>query len=247
MKSKKKYLPALLKNSKLLSGLTSALTAVLLTTVPVQAEEAATPVYSPNNLSITESAATYLNFNDKQGADGTDWVWRHQVILNNIVKCPLTVVGNCYSHRPGQFIFADTSVQNVFSVTPLNGFYDTEKKRIMRFKIENPDFFVENNKRKFLNVLPYIILKPGEYAIPTIIALDKWIPVGRGKVKNGVFKSNEPKFGEVKFNGQIGTWEGHAFRGHRIHVCVNRTGLVPKMGDEVTCNAPAKIPKGVVP
>jgi hypothetical protein len=122
----------------------------------------------------------------------------------------------------------------------------------MRFWIENPNSFVGNYKKTFTFLLPPTILKPGEYAIPTIISLDKWVPLGKGKMEKGtatIFATNKIRFYTIKmfFGGQIGTWEGHEFRRHRIHVCINKTGLTPKLGDEVTCNAPAKIPAGVAP
>jgi hypothetical protein len=130
MNSKKIYLSVPLKNSKLLIGLASALTVVLLTTVPpVQAKEAAiNRDYFPIDTFIQDAAYTQLNFNNKQGADGTDWIWRHQATLNNMVKCPSTSPKNCNAFRPGQFKSADLSVKYVFSVAPLKDFYDTEKK-----------------------------------------------------------------------------------------------------------------------
>jgi hypothetical protein len=253
MNSKKIYLSVPLKNGKLLIGLVSALTAVLLTTVPpVQAKEATINTSTLNDTFIRESADTYLNFNDKQGADGLNWVWRHQATLDNMIKCYPSSPSDCTAFRPGQFMSADLSVQYVFSVVPLKGFYDTEKKQTLRFSIKNPNSFVGNHKKTFTFLLPPTILKPGEYAIPTIISLDKWVPPGKGKIEkgmsyrfmsNGLIKPVEIKF----FNGQIGTWEGHEFRRHRIHICINKTGFVPKLGDEVTCNPPAKIPAGVAP
>jgi hypothetical protein len=252
MKSKKFHSPMPLKNSKLLISLTSALTAVLLTTVPVQAEEAKN-FSNSNDMFITESADTYLNFNDKQGSDGLDWTWRHQGVLSGVVKCPSNSVKNCPAFPfAGINFFVYSSVQNVFSVTSLNDFYDVAKKQVMRFEIKNPSSFVKNNKKKFSLVLPNITLKPGEYAVASLIALDKWIPLGRGGMKKGMFSvvdsTNSTAYKKTfNFDGQIGTWEGHAFRGHRVHVCVDKIGRVPKMNEEVTCNAPAKIPKGIAP
>ncbi|MEN9912574.1 MAG: hypothetical protein RI956_1018 [Pseudomonadota bacterium] len=252
MKNKKLNLPVLLKNTRVLSTTAAVLAAGLLT-LPVQAESNIILVSTPNDISITESANTSLYFNDRQGADGSDWMWRHQGLIHNVVKCPSNSVKNCSA-----FLFAGIkfsvypTVQNVFSVTPLNDFYDAEKKRITRFDIKNPNSFVKKNSKEVSMVLPNITLKPGEYAVASLIALDKWIPLGKGGMKKGVFILAGDK-GAVaydkifNYDGKIGTWEGHAFRGHRLHVCVDKIGRVPNVNEEVTCNAPAKIPKGIVP
>jgi hypothetical protein len=252
MKNKKLNLPVLLKNTRVLSTTAAVLAAGLLS-LPVQAGGINPPKINYKNIFVTESRKTYLDFNDRQGADGTDWIWRHQAMLNDIVKCPSNSVKNCSAFPSGQYRSADVSFEYIFSVTPLNGFY----KKVMKFKIKNPDRFVGNHKKVFTGILPNIILKPGEYAIPTIISLNKWIPLGKGKIEKGEFNHPvyyDPGNGTIEsyeklfsVDGQIGTWEGHSFKGHRIHVCINRTGLLPKLGDEVTCNAPAKIPVGVAP
>lgn len=207
---------------------------------------------------MEDDRETRLSSKRCQFCDGTAWVWRFQAVYNNGVKsCPKTSKTNCkvtFNFSPGD---TEVLLRDVFMYRI--GARDT-----------NRDFHMKRQVQVFAPVFSRTFsLKPGQYAWPTMIGLDKYIPDGYGTEYsggevNGVWDPNgEKRLGFTWWTGpymeykriwdgdqKIGRWSGHIFAKNQQAVCVTNSPTPPTPGglrNSFCVDKVPEIPKGVSP
>jgi hypothetical protein len=191
--------------------------------------------------------------NNKQGADGSYWVWRYQNILRSQKKtCPAQNNGPCkikytFSSNVDNTMYA---TRIVFDANPLPGWHNIVRRHWMQVKLLDKSVYVNGRPTigSPLNGRWYEITVPAGHSVfPSVIALDKWIPPGKGSLLGG-YATNFPFDSEYYYTGKkVATWTGHVFKRHQAHFCVSKVSSLPDDNSQVTCNAPADIQNGVEP
>jgi hypothetical protein len=200
-----------------------------------------------DNTFYEDAPSNRFVYSDRQNDEGTRWEWRFHSVYRapKLSKsCPKTSKADCrvtFSFQPG---LLEAPLRIVFNVTPKGANYkimhrDTHLKG--KYLLMNPVF----NKS--------FTLKPGQYAHPTVIHLDKYIPGGNlidgweynGEKRRGfdVLKGYFFEYKKAWSPEIVGFWEGHVFTKTQQMVCITNSEIPPPDNGGVNSTCINKIPE----